>query len=103
MKENENENRKPVEPTSVIEDLYGNDLHFLMDELKRKIDLKDYEHSEKLAFIKVNVSDIGYNQVVLNEVKRRYLGIGWGNVFYSSNDGKIFFQLYFPQTQIKGI
>lgn len=42
---------------------------------------------------------MGYNPIVLNEVKRRYLLQGWGNIFYKliENTNEITFQLYFPQ------
>jgi len=93
------DNRKPIGPINVIEDLYGNDLQTLLDELVKKLTLKEYEHIEGNAYIVVTVKNIGYNIVVLNEVKRRYLEEGWGNIFYKNLDDEVSFQLYFPQTK----
>ena len=94
-------NRKPVGPTLVIEDLFSNELNTLLDELMKKITLKDYTHPVGTTWILVNVRNNDYNPVVLNEVKRRYLNEGWGNIFYNvvDNGTTITFQLYFPQTK----
>lgn len=93
------DNRKPIGPTSVIEDLFSNELHTLLDELMKKISLKDYVHPVGTTWILVSVKNNDYNSVVLNEVKRRYLNEGWGNVFYNfiEKDSSITFQFYFPQ------
>jgi len=90
--------RKPIGPVSVIEDLYSNQLNTLLDDLMKKISLKEYDHQSGTTFIIVSIRNYDYNPVVLNEVKRRYLEEGWGNVFYKIVDREtITFQLYFPQ------
>ena len=90
--------RKAISPESVIEDLYNNQISALMDELHKTISLKQYEYDERWAYIIVKVCNLDYNPVVLNEVKRRYVLEGWGNIFYKVLDtNQISFQLYFPQ------
>ena len=93
--------REAIGPVNIIEDLYSNQLNSLLDEMTRKLTIKDYEYTGG-AFIVVKVSNLDYNSVVLNEVKRRYLEVGWGNVFYNFIEGEnaITFQLYFPQTRM---
>lgn len=88
--------RKPIRPESVIEDLYSGQINQLLGEMFKIISLIEYEHDEKLAYIKIKMKNL-YNQTVLNEVKRRYLQEGWGNVFYTINDDVLTYQLYFPQ------
>lgn len=91
--------REAIGPINVIQDLYGNQLDSLLDEMTKKISLKDYKHANGGAFILVTVNNLDYNPVVLNEVKRRYLESGWGNVFYKiiTDENVITFELYFPQ------
>jgi len=89
--------RKPIRPESVIEDLYNNQISSLMDELYKKISLKDYDYQDKWTYIIVHIKNTDYNLVVLNEVKRRYLEDGWGNIFYNVLKDEITYQLYFPQ------
>jgi hypothetical protein len=89
--------RKPIRPESVIEDLYNGQIIQLMDELHKTISLMEYEHDDKWSFIIIKIKNRDYNSTVLNEVKRRYLQEGWGNVFYNSKEGQLSFQLYFPQ------
>ena len=91
------DNRTPTKPETVIEDLYGNEINSLLDELHKKIQLKEYEHSEK-GWILITVRNSDYNTIVLNEVKRRYLQEGWGNIFYYKKDSFLTFHLYFPHT-----
>jgi hypothetical protein len=89
--------RKPIGPEAVIEDLYNNQITSLMDEIHKVISLKEYQHDDSWVYIYVTVNKSNYNPVVLNEVKRRYLLEGWGNIFYKIEGDKITFQLYFPQ------
>jgi len=89
--------RKPISPSNVIDDLYSNELNSLLDELFKKITLKEYDHEISSAYIVITVKNNNYNNVVLNEVKRRYLKEGWGNIFYKPLGDVITFQLYFPQ------
>jgi hypothetical protein len=89
--------RNPIRPESVIKDLYNGQLNQLMVDLHKSITLMEYEHDEKLCYIKVNLKNMGYNSTVLNEVKRLYLMENWGNVFYIIVGDMLTFQLYFPQ------
>lgn len=91
--------REPISPESIIEDLYHNQISSLLDDLFTKLSLKEYQSDEKLAYIIIKIRNIGYNPIVLNEVKRRYLLKGWGNIFYKliEDTNEISFQLYFPQ------
>jgi len=92
------DSRTPTRPETIIEDLYGNQINSLLDDLHKKIQLKEYEYSIK-GWILLTIKNLDYNTIVLNEVKRRYLQEGWGNIFYNFKEdtNEITYQLYFPQ------
>jgi hypothetical protein len=75
-------------------------LNVLLDDLSKKILLKDYEYKDDTPYITITIDNLGYNSIILNEVKRRYMLEGWGGVYWKTSillSDKILCQLYFPK------